>query len=150
MGLKAADMTAPDSQANQATIRCLSFTVVPFAAIWLLAMLNIFSVEKSLMTVTFLVTSAVLLTPQAICRVVGTEKPWIKYMILFALAVALTMILCLETGRATTSAALILAALLTIFASERLSGMRTNTSSALLGCIYASFRSRRVSDGSVE
>ena len=92
MGLKAADMTAPDSQANQATIRCLSFTVVPFAAIWLLAMLNIFSVEKSLMTVTFLVTSAVLLTPQAICRVVGTEKPWIKYMILFALAVALTML----------------------------------------------------------
>lgn len=113
MGLKAADMTAPDSQANQATIRCLSFTVVPFAAIWLLAMLNIFSVEKSLMTVTFLVTSAVLLTPQAICRVVGTEKPWIKYMILFALAVALTMI-----GTALTYHAALLFALPLFYASQ--------------------------------
>ena len=54
--------------------------------------------------------------------------------------------LCLPRGASGQSRA----ALLTIFASERLSGMRTNTSSALLGCIYASFRSPRVSDGAFE
>ena len=42
------------------------------------------------------------------------------------------------------------AALLTFFASERLSGMRTKTCFALLGCINTSFRSQRVSGGAYE
>ena len=113
MELKAAGMTASDSQANRSTIRCLSFTIVPFAAIWLLTLLNIFPVGKSLITVTFLVTSAILLTPRVICRAVGTEKPWIKYMILFALAVALTIV-----GTVLTYQAVLLFALPLFYASQ--------------------------------
>ena len=118
MALKMTGVTASDSQANRSTIRCLSFTIVPFAVIWLLAMVNIFPVEKALMTVTFLVTSAVLLTPWVICRAVGTEKPWIKYMILFSLAVALTIISTVLTYHA------VLLFALPLFYASQYSGRR--------------------------
>ena len=91
---------AQESQANRHTINCLVFSVLPMTAIWILTLLGVFMVDKGLMTLTCLVSDVILLTPWAVCLFTGTEKNWVKYMILFCAEAALTFISTLLTYHA--------------------------------------------------
>ena len=92
--------TALESQANRHTINCLAFSTLPMTAIWLLTLLGVFIVDKGLMTLTCLVSDVLLLTPWAVCLFTGTEKNWVKYMVLFCAEAALTFISTLLTYHA--------------------------------------------------
>ena len=80
-----------EAQANRHTISCLIFTLLPFAAIWLLNILGVFIEEKHIMTPACLAVVAVLLAPKAICHFTGVEKPWVKYMLLFCMEAAIVL-----------------------------------------------------------
>lgn len=86
------DTQSLDSQANRHTIKCLVFTSIAFFIIWILTLTGIFIVDKKLMTLTFLSGSAIMLLPLAACRFTGTEKSWIKYLILADVCIALAVI----------------------------------------------------------
>ena len=88
---------AQESQANRRTIKCLAFSVLPMTAIWMLTLIGVFMVDKGLMTLACLVSSAILLTPWVVSRFTGTEKNWIKYMVLFCAEASLTFISTLLT-----------------------------------------------------
>ena len=88
---------AQESQANRRTIKCLAFSVLPMTAIWMLTLIGVFMVDKGLMTLACLVSCAILLTPWVVSRFTGTEKNWIKYMVLFCAEASLTFISTLLT-----------------------------------------------------
>ena len=88
---------AQESQANRRTIKCLAFSVLPMTAIWILTLIGVFMVDKGLMTLACLVSSVILLTPWVVSRFTGTEKNWIKYMVLFCAEASLTFISTLLT-----------------------------------------------------
>ncbi len=89
-----AELRDLDSTANEFTLKCLRFTVIAFAFVWLLTMINVFIVDKILMTVVFVVSSVIMLLPSLICRFVGAKRRWVKYMILFSITLAATLIGC--------------------------------------------------------
>ncbi len=88
------DLRELDATANEFSLKCLRFTTMAFALVWLLNMVGVFIVDRKLMTIVFLISSAVMLAPTLICRCVGTNKPWVKYMILFLSVLAITIIGC--------------------------------------------------------
>lgn len=92
--------TAQESQANRHTINCLVFTALPLTVSWVLALFGVFMVDKGLMTLTCLVSDAILLVPWVVCLFTGTEKSWVKYMVLFCAEAALTFINTLLTFHA--------------------------------------------------
>ena len=88
------DLRELDATANEFSLKCLRFTTMAFALVWLLNMIGVFIVDRKLMTIVFLISSAVMLAPTLICKCVGTNKPWVKYMILFSSVLAITLIGC--------------------------------------------------------
>lgn len=88
---------ALESQANLRTIRCLVFTALPTIVSWVLTLLGVFMVDKGLMTLTCLISDAILLVPWVVSLFTGTEKCWFKYMTLFCAEAALTFINTLLT-----------------------------------------------------
>lgn len=81
---------ASDAQANQHTIKCLVYTTLLFTALLVLSMFGIFMVDMRLMALTCVIADVILLAPWIICLFSGTEKSWVKYMILFCAEAALT------------------------------------------------------------
>ncbi len=91
-GIQEIDIEELDSQANTYTIKCMTFTAFAFFIVWLLNTLDVFIVDKTVMTIVFLATSAVMLLPGAICWFTGTRKSWVKYMIMLAVGIGTTII----------------------------------------------------------
>lgn len=63
-GIQEIDIEELDSQANTYTIKCMTFTAFAFFIVWLLNTLDVFIVDKTVMTIVFLATSAVMLLPR--------------------------------------------------------------------------------------
>lgn len=79
-----------EAQANQHTIKCLVYTTLPLTALLVLSMFGIFMVDMRLMAAACVIADVLLLMPWIICLFSGTEKSWVKYMILFCAEAALT------------------------------------------------------------
>lgn len=86
------DYAALEAKANRFTVVCLIITYFIMGVMWILNLLGIFIVQKSLMNYGFFLLSVVMLALVVVCNVVGYEKPWLKYVIL-TFAVLMTTVL---------------------------------------------------------
>lgn len=86
------DFRELESRTNLNTIKALRITTTAFFLVWLLTVLGIFTVNQILMTQVFVVSSALMLLPGPICRLTGTHKGFVKYMLLAFSAAAITVI----------------------------------------------------------
>ena len=81
-----------EEKANIFSLKCLVFTEVIHAVVWILNILNIFIVDSDLMLRSFLSSFAVMVIPIVVCKIAGLKRPWIKYFIMFALIVSITIV----------------------------------------------------------
>ena len=91
------DYASLEAKANRYTVVCLIITYFIMGVMWILNLLGIFIVQKSLMNYGFFLLSVVMLILVAVCNLAGYDKPWLKYVILTfavlmttALSIALT------------------------------------------------------------
>lgn len=81
-----------DSQANLFTLKCLLLTMLILLGVWFLNIVGIFIVDSKLMNIGFISTLIIIILLMVFCSVFGTEKPYIKYVILFAVILCTTII----------------------------------------------------------
>lgn len=86
------DYASLEAKANRFTVVCLIITYFIMGVMWILNLLGIFIVQKSLMNYGFFLLSVVMLILVAVCNLVGYDKPWLKYVIL-TFAVLMTTVL---------------------------------------------------------
>lgn len=86
------DYESLEEHSNRFTVRCLVITYFFMAAMWLLDLLGIFIVDKGLMNYGFFLLSFLVLLLITICKLVGYNKPWLKYVIII-FAVLMTDVL---------------------------------------------------------
>ncbi len=86
------DYASLEAKANRFTVICLIITYFIMGLMWILNLLGIFIVQKSLMNYGFFLLSVVMLILVAVCNLVGYDKPWLKYVIL-TFAVLMTTVL---------------------------------------------------------
>ena len=86
------DYESLEGHSNRFTVRCLLITYFFMAFMWLLDLLGIFIVDKGLMNYGFFLLSFLVLLLIAICKLVGYNKPWLKYVIII-FAVLMTDVL---------------------------------------------------------
>ena len=86
------DYESLEGHSNRFTVRCLLITYFFMAVMWLLDLLGIFIVDKGLMNYGFFLLSFLVLLLIAICKLVGYNKPWLKYVIII-FAVLMTDVL---------------------------------------------------------
>lgn len=86
------DYESLEGHSNRFTVRCLLITYFFMAFMWLLDLLGIFIVDKGLMNYGFFLLSFLVLLLIAICKLVGYNKPWLKYVIVI-FAVLMTDVL---------------------------------------------------------
>lgn len=89
-----------DSQANISTLRAQQIMFAGFTVVWLLTMLGIFIVDRKLMTTVYVIGSAITLAPTIVCHWAGTDRGWIKYMVLLCSFASVTVINCVLTFHA--------------------------------------------------
>jgi hypothetical protein len=87
-----AEFTRLDTHANRHTLHCMRITAGVLALAWLLDMLGLLPVPHHLMNLTAALGIPVILIPSLICHFTGTDKGWIKYLLLAATEVALLII----------------------------------------------------------
>ena len=81
-----------ESEANIIALKCLVFAQGIQAFMWGLNVLNIFIVDSDLMNKSFFGSGAIALSAIVLCAILGTKKPWIKYLIMVALIMEITVI----------------------------------------------------------
>ena len=86
------DYASLEAKANRYTVVCLIITYFIMGVMWILNLLGIFIVQKSLMNYGFFLLSVVMLILVALCNLAGYDKPWLKYIIL-TFAVLMTTVL---------------------------------------------------------
>jgi diguanylate cyclase (GGDEF)-like protein len=86
------DYESLEGHSNRFTVRCLLITYFFMAFMWVLDLLGIFIVDKGLMNYGFFLLSFLVLLLIAICKLVGYNKPWLKYIIII-FAVLMTDVL---------------------------------------------------------
>ncbi|MBE5899684.1 MAG: diguanylate cyclase [Lachnospiraceae bacterium] len=86
------DYASLEAKANRFTVICLIITYFIMGVMWILNLLGVFIVQKSLMNYGFFLLSVVMLILVAVCNLVGYDKPWLKYVIL-TFAVLMTTVL---------------------------------------------------------
>lgn len=86
------DYASLEAKANRFTVVCLIITYFIMGVMWILNLLGIFIVQKSLMNYGFFLLSVVMLILVVVCNLVGYDKPWLKYVIL-TFAVLMTTVL---------------------------------------------------------
>ena len=86
------DYASLEAKANRFTVVCLIITYFIMGVMWILNLLGIFIVQKSLMNYGFFLLSVVMLILVALCNLAGYDKPWLKYIIL-TFAVLMTTVL---------------------------------------------------------
>ena len=86
------DYQSLEEHSNKFTERCLLITYFFMAAMWILDLLGIFIVDKSLMNYGFFLLSFLILLLITVCKLVGYDKPWLKYVIII-FAVLMTDVL---------------------------------------------------------
>lgn len=86
------DPEALEARANRFTVICLIITYFIMGVMWIFNLLGIFIVNKSLMNYGFFLLSFLILALVAVCKLVGYEKRWLKYVII-TFAVLMTTVL---------------------------------------------------------
>ena len=86
------DYESLEGHSNRFTVRCLLITYFFMAFMWVLDLLGIFIVDKGLMNYGFFLLSFLVLLLIAICKLVGYNKSWLKYVIII-FAVLMTDVL---------------------------------------------------------
>lgn len=81
-----------ESEANVIALKCLVFAQGIQGFMWVLNVLNIFIVDSDLMNKSFFGSGAIALCAIILCVILGTKRPWIKYLIMIALILEITII----------------------------------------------------------
>lgn len=89
---KALDYQLLESEANIFSLKSLIFTQVIHGVMWLLNVLNVFIVDLDLMNRSFFGSCTVAVITVLLCAVLGTKRPQIKYIIMIALVVEVTIV----------------------------------------------------------
>ena len=79
-----------EEEANRYMIKCMNFTMVGIIVCWILDFLGVFIVDLKLMSMGLLGIIGILI-PVVICRFIDVGKPWVKYMLMFGLVIAITV-----------------------------------------------------------
>ncbi|MBQ7933615.1 MAG: GGDEF domain-containing protein, partial [Lachnospiraceae bacterium] len=72
----------PEVIANQYALRCMNISIMVITFIWILDMLNIFIVDRTITTWAFLISWSIYIPSMLVCGSFGLSKHWIKYFIL--------------------------------------------------------------------
>ena len=88
---KTAYSSNEEAKANRFTIKCILITLLFSGVVLLLDLVNIFIVDLELVAIAFSGTCACFVIIFGIVRIVGDDKWWIKYMLIFATVVITTI-----------------------------------------------------------
>lgn len=80
-----------DCEANRYTLKCQLISLGILTCMWILNQLNIFIVEKQLMTSALMICYCIEALVIVICHQFGYEKSWMKYVILFFSVLMITV-----------------------------------------------------------
>lgn len=89
---KVIDYQLLESEANIFSLKSLIFTQMIHGVMWLLNILHVFIVDSDLMNRSFFGSCIVALITVLVCAVLGTKRPQIKYIIVIALVVEVTIV----------------------------------------------------------
>lgn len=81
-----------DTRANKYALRCFCVTIAAFTLAWILNQLNIFIVDKQIMTQGFCQALLLFAVCLLLCRYYGMDKPGMKYILLFFIIAITTVI----------------------------------------------------------
>ena len=79
-------------QANRVAANVMRITAIVFTVVYILDMVGIFTVEKALMTTTFIIGTIILFVPTLLVNVLKLNHPALKYIIVLCAALFVTMI----------------------------------------------------------
>lgn len=77
---------------NKYTLKCLKVILIGIAIVWLLNILNIFIVDRTLMNRAVLATSIVLIATLLLGRVIDLHKKWVKYFLITVTIIVITIL----------------------------------------------------------
>lgn len=80
-----------ESDANRFTLKCQTISLVLLICMWILNQLNIFIVDKQIMTTCILTCCCIEVLIILICHIFGYEKEWMKYVVLFFSVLMITV-----------------------------------------------------------
>lgn len=72
-----------ESNANRFTLKCQLISLALVISMWILNQLNIFIVDKQIMTTGIVICCGIEVLIIIICHIFGYEKEWMKYVVLF-------------------------------------------------------------------
>lgn len=81
-----------DCRVNKYTLKCLKITLVALWAIWIANVLNIFIIDTELLSQGVLGASIVIAAAIVFGKVSDLHKPWVKYVLLFNMILAITIL----------------------------------------------------------
>ena len=85
------DQSAIDLKVNKYTLRCLAFTLLCTAVVWIANLCGIFIVNQRLLSGGFMIATVILLIALLVGRLVDLKKSWVKYFLLFSVTLAVTV-----------------------------------------------------------
>ncbi len=77
---------------NQYALKSVTSSIVIITLIWVLTMLNIFMIDRTITTSCFVSCIVVYILGRIVCKVNDLSKPWIKYFILLWVVVIITIV----------------------------------------------------------
>lgn len=86
--------------ANRYTLKCMHVTLGMLTVVWVLNILNIFTINRQVMTLTYVLALIIYATGIVVCRVFGIAKSWMKYYLITWVSLTLTVITTLLTYHA--------------------------------------------------
>lgn len=86
---------SPEVTANRYAIRCNTITQIIMFIIWILNLLNIFTINFKTTTITLILTLIIYVTGAIICLNADLSKAWVKY---FIITWTILLITCLTTA----------------------------------------------------
>lgn len=81
-----------ETAANQFTLKCLMLTVAIMALVWICNILGIFIVDSRLTGIAFGSGICIMTIAVIVCKIVGISQSWVKYFLLFASVLAITVV----------------------------------------------------------
>lgn len=72
-----------EAAANRFTLKCQLISLGLMIGMWILNLLDIFIIDKQIMTTTIIISCCIELVTIIICAIFGYEKEWMKYVVLF-------------------------------------------------------------------
>ena len=86
--------------ANRYILKCMHVTLGMLTVVWVLNILNIFTINRQVMTLTYLIALIIYVTGIVACKVFGIAKSWMKYYLITWVSLTLTVITTLLTFHA--------------------------------------------------